>query len=157
MKTTVKSISGFSDYFVTKTGDIISCKFGKEKVLSPSTTTGYKKVSLSKDGKSYNFQVHRLVATTFIKNPNKLTIVNHKDGDKLNCALSNLEWVTRSDNAKHYEREIKPKNKKVKIEKVQNDMVARLKIIAHAESACTGNPELFFSIVKTALTGLKGI
>jgi len=157
MKVITKPISGFSDYFVSNRGDVISRKFGKEKILSPSTTTGYKKVSLSKNGKSYNFQVHRLVGEAFIKNPKQLPIVNHKNGDKLDCRLINLEWASRSDNAQHYEREIKPKNKKVKIEKTQNDMVTRLKIIAHAESACTGNPELFFSIVKTALTGLKGV
>jgi len=152
-----KTITGFSEYLVSSDGEIISTKFGKEKVLSPSTTTGYKKVSLSKDGKSYNFQVHRLVGEAFIKNPKQLPIVNHKNGNKLDCRLVNLEWATRSDNAQHYEREIKPKNKKAKVEKAHNDMATRLSIIAHAETACTGNPELFQTIVSAVLKGCKGI
>ena len=45
--------------------------------------------------------VHRLVATAFIPNPLGLPVVNHKDGNKLNNAVSNLEWATYSDNMRH--------------------------------------------------------
>ena len=47
------------------------------------------------------FYAHRLVAEHFLKNPNSLPIVNHKDGNKLNNQLSNLEWVSYSENTKH--------------------------------------------------------
>jgi hypothetical protein len=153
----IKQIAGFPEYFISNQGEVISTKFEKKKVLSPSTTTGYKKVTLKKGTKSYTFQIHRLVAQAFIKNPKGLAIVNHKNGNKLDCKLSNLEWTSRKGNAEHYEREIKPKNKKMKIEKVQNDMITRLKIISHASTACTGNPELFQSIVTAALQNCKGI
>ena len=83
-KVIFKKIRGYSDYSVSSKGEVISHKFGKEKVLVPSTTTGYKKVSLvNSEGVPNTFQVHRLVAQAFIKNPKKLPIVNHINGDKL--------------------------------------------------------------------------
>lgn len=58
---------------------------------------GYRAVKL--DGKDYLF--HRLMAQAFIANPHKLKEINHRDGNKANNALSNLEWTTRSENLKH--------------------------------------------------------
>lgn len=57
----------------------------------------YKRVKLN--GK--NFQVHRLTATTFLPNPDNLPVVNHKDGNKVNNSLDNLEWVSYSENTQH--------------------------------------------------------
>jgi HNH endonuclease/NUMOD4 motif len=62
---------------------------------------GYLSVQLWKDGKVRNFLVHVLVAKTFIGPAPKGMEVNHDDGDKSNCALSNLEYLTRADNMKH--------------------------------------------------------
>jgi len=56
--------------------------------------TGYRAVSLMQNGKPRRCTVHTLLAKAFIPNPNQLPEVNHKDGDKQNNALSNLEWVT---------------------------------------------------------------
>jgi hypothetical protein len=150
-----KRISGFSNYSVTNEGEVISHKFGKNHVLSTSTTTGYHQVTLvSDDGVPKGFQVHRLVALTFLKNPKNHKIVNHIDGKKLNNALVNLEWTDRKSNAQHYEAVIKPKNIKDKKEKIQNDLVARLNLINYATTACT-NPEMFQTMVLAALDGYK--
>ena len=62
---------------------------------------GYYKVILSKDGIVTNFPVHRLVALTFIPNPNNLPIVNHKDENKLNNNVDNLEWCTYEYNTNY--------------------------------------------------------
>ena len=59
---------------------------------------GYFQVGLSKDGKVTSFLVHRLVATMFIDNPNELPQVNHKDEDKTNNHIENLEWCTQEYN-----------------------------------------------------------
>jgi hypothetical protein len=66
--------------------------------LSP---TGYLVINLHKNGKMKYFTVHRLVLKNFVSNPlNKLEI-NHKDGNKQNNNLNNLEWATSSENHKH--------------------------------------------------------
>ena len=63
---------------------------------------GYLSVSLyPKDGKQKHIHVHRLVAIAFYGPPPPGKIVNHKDGDKANNALSNLEYITTSENIKH--------------------------------------------------------
>ena len=63
--------------------------------------TGYRAVSLWKDSKPYRHTLHTLLAKAFIPNPNQLPEVNHKNGDKQNNALSNLEWVTSAQNIQH--------------------------------------------------------
>lgn len=73
-----------------------------EKELKPSiNSSGYKKVVLRKNGVGENEYLHRLLAIHFIDNINKLPEVNHIDGNKLNCNISNLEWVDKSNNSKH--------------------------------------------------------
>lgn len=62
---------------------------------------GYPKVTLQKAGRRKYFTVHRLVATAFIPNPDNLPQINHKDGDKTNNFVDNLEWCTDEDNKKH--------------------------------------------------------
>lgn len=65
------------------------------------SSTGYYMISISKNNKSKSFRVHRLLANNFIDNPNKLKEVNHKDGNKLNNSLTNLEWVSHFGNMQH--------------------------------------------------------
>lgn len=62
---------------------------------------GYRQVELYKDGTSRMLTVHRLVAQAFIPNPDGLTVVNHKDEDKSNNAVTNLEWCTSQRNFWH--------------------------------------------------------
>lgn len=66
---------------------------------------GYVQVVLSKDGKSKPYRVHRLVLSAFVE-PAPDKDANHKDGDRTNNTLDNLEWVTRSENHKHAYREL---------------------------------------------------
>lgn len=67
----------------------------KGKVLKPEITNcGYERVALVKNGTKKHFSVHRLVAEAFIPNPDNLSCVNHKDENKLNNNVNNLEWCT---------------------------------------------------------------
>ena len=73
---------------------------GKILVQTPNRRK-YLEVRLFKDGESIPKIVHRLIAKAFISNPNDLPQVNHKDGDKKNNSVANLEWITNSENQKH--------------------------------------------------------
>ena len=63
--------------------------------------SGYRYAMIEIDGKPCNRRVHRLVAQHFLPNPDNMKEVNHKDGNKDNNHVSNLEWCTRSHNVKH--------------------------------------------------------
>lgn len=70
-----------------------------ERIIKPtSINSGYKIINLHKDGELYHFLIHRLVALHFIPNPNGYEFVNHKDEDKHNNVVSNLEWCTKTYN-----------------------------------------------------------
>ena len=62
---------------------------------------GYYEVGLCKNGKTHTLRVHRLVGKAHVPNPHNLPILNHEDGNKLNCADWNLKWSTQSYNCKH--------------------------------------------------------
>lgn len=62
---------------------------------------GYMKVGLSRNGKVKTFQVHRLVATMFIPNPENLPVVNHLDENPSNCNVDNLEWCSQQYNVQY--------------------------------------------------------
>lgn len=107
-------VQGYNgDYLVSEAGEIFSVsryvnhprhgsQFVEGRKLKPGRDgNGYLFVYLRKDGKSNMHKVHRLVALAFVPNPENLPQVNHEDGNKENCAASNLKWVTGSDNIKH--------------------------------------------------------
>jgi len=83
------------------------------------TKNGYESVGLRKDGKTKRLGVHRLVAQAFIPNPFGKSEVNHIDGNKRNNAVSNLEWVSRSENMVHSVRMHEAMGKKRKLTKDQ--------------------------------------
>ena len=96
-----KDIDGFNGKFqVSSWGRIRNAETGN--ILKPyKNKKGYLKASLSYGGKSIKKRINRLVAIAFIDNPYNLPQVNHKDGNKENNSISNLEWVTNSENQKH--------------------------------------------------------
>ena len=71
-----------------------------EGIYEISNFKGYLQVGLSNKGDK-TFRVHRLVALTFIPNPYNLPQVNHKDGNKKNNCVDNLEWISNYDNMQH--------------------------------------------------------
>lgn len=89
-------------YYATEDGHIYS-EHLKRNISEFYDKDGYKKVRLSNgDGSRKVFSVHRLILETFMPNENSDKLqVNHKDGDKTNNALSNLEWVTCKENIRH--------------------------------------------------------
>lgn len=93
-------IEGYDHYSITQDGLVYAHNLGK--YLSPyDNGLGYLAVKLRKNGKRKQYYLHRLVALTYLPNPNGLPDINHIDGDKSNNSVSNLEWVSRSENLKH--------------------------------------------------------
>lgn len=89
-------------YIVDSSGVIISLKGRQPRVLKAGTNNcGYKVVNLRIQMRSELFLVHRLVALKFITPVFGMPYVNHKDGDKSNNDVSNLEWCTHSSNVQH--------------------------------------------------------
>lgn len=90
-------------YFVKENGDII----GKTKILKQIIKPdGYNSVCLYYDGKAKTFLTHRMVAECYIPNPDNKPQVNHKDGNKTNNKVENLEWVNSKENINHFINEI---------------------------------------------------
>lgn len=104
MEEIFKDVVGFEEYFqISNLGRLFSKR--SNKILKLHTNkSGY--VSLAtkvggRQGTSHCFRVHRLVAEAFIPNPENKLEVNHKDGIKSNNTVTNLEWVTSSENKIH--------------------------------------------------------
>ena len=112
-----KTIEGFEEYEVSTFGRVRSidrtytdsigrCYHKKGKILKLAIQVdeyGYKQVmaGLSHNKKAYRLLVHRLVAKTFIPNPNNYPEVNHKDEDSTNNHVDNLEWCTSKYNTNY--------------------------------------------------------
>lgn len=112
-----KDIAGYEGlYKVSNLGRVKSLNYrktGKEQILTPCKTANeYLRVSLYKNCISKQHLIHRLIAQTFIENPENLPEVNHIDEDKTNNCVSNLEWCDRKYNnnyGTHNEKILKTK------------------------------------------------
>ena len=105
-----KIIQDFPNYMVSNYGEVKNIK--TNLVLKPYVTKRkYVYVNLRKENKSYNVQVHRLVAKAFIPNLQIKPCVNHIDYNPSNNKVDNLEWVTHSENCKHSSKNISKSHK----------------------------------------------
>lgn len=109
-----RDIQGYEGHYqISNLGNIKSLKrlikrcnsnksyFIKERILKQSISNGYYAITLNKNNKQKRFCIHRLVALAFLENPKNKEEVNHKDGNKLNNCVDNLEWCTKSENTLH--------------------------------------------------------
>lgn len=95
------TLSEFPKYEINKLGQVRNKKSGK--ILSQSLSTkGYYQINIENKSR----RTHRLLCQTFIPNPMNYETVNHINGDKLDNALDNLEWMSRSENVKHSRNEL---------------------------------------------------
>lgn len=106
-----KPIPEYEEYYATTLGRIWSEKSHKwlKQSLRGDKSIGsmYLSVTLSKDGIRKSYTVHRLIAETFIPNPNNFPQVNHKDENKLNNKIENLEWCDNQYNVTYGDRLLK--------------------------------------------------
>lgn len=135
-----KQIEGYENiYEVSNCGRVRSCegkttqsilhgtRHWKSRILKPREDKKNKTLSVNlwKKNKGKSHSIHRLVATAFIPNPNNLYTVNHKDGNRYNNALDNLEWMSLKDNIRHgFENNLYTNQNKTVIEnKVTNEII----------------------------------
>ena len=97
----MKKINSYDNYLIDENGNVFNT-LTKKYLKGSIGEHGYKYYRLSKNNKKTLFYAHRLVAEYYIPNPNSYPVVNHRDGDKLNNNINNLEWVTYSENTKHW-------------------------------------------------------
>src|SRR5690349_1969095 len=96
-----KDITGYEGlYQVSNHGKVRDSKRDKPRKVTMNCR-GYGWIALTKEKKVQSFSVHRLVAIHFIPNPHNLPQVNHKNLNKMDNVVSNLEWCTQSENVRH--------------------------------------------------------
>ena len=91
------TIPEYSLYEVSNFGNVRN----GNRLLKPYINRGYPSVKLYNNKKNKSVRVYRLVAMAFIENPNNYPCINHKDGNKGNTFVENLEWCTYKHNQKH--------------------------------------------------------
>jgi len=125
----MKEIPNFNgNYLIDQNGNIFS-KFYNKPIKQHELRKGYFRVTLYKEMKPYKLLVHRLVAETYIPNIDNKPNVNHKDGNKKNNSINNLEWVTQSENAKHaYDNKLYKRGKNIRIKQTVKDEVKKLSV-----------------------------
>ena len=118
----ITQIKGYENYTIDTKGDVVN-QTTKQMLKGSIGVNGYKYYRLSLNNKKKMFYAHRLVAEAFIPNPSNLPVVNHKDGNKLNNNIDNLEWVTYSDNTKlwHQNTTKTPIEKELYIQDLPNE------------------------------------
>lgn len=150
-KETYLDIRGYEGlYLVSNLGRIKRKYMDSERILKGyENKVGYLVVCLSKNGKTKNFRIHRLVAEAFIPNPENKPTVNHIDEDKTNNMVSNLEWATMNEQNNHgtrNQRSSKKQGMKIKaidiangeynIYNSQQECAKRLNIMQSSISQC---------------------
>lgn len=103
----MKDIFGYEGiYAITEDGQVWSYKRNRFKTQT-AENRGYLRVNLSKEGQTKTYGVHRLVAEAYLPNPNNYSDVNHKDENKANNSVDNLEWCSHKYNTNYGTRNTK--------------------------------------------------
>lgn len=163
-----KDVEGYDGmYQVSSLGRVRSWRHGNmhpgkrksPRILKTSKRKGdYGRVALLKSGAQKTRTIHRLVAESFIPNPHNKPCVNHIDGDKHNNHISNLEWVTFSENSKHAIREgLHPGLKALKGETNRNSKLTKgdVRLIREMQGKVSG--EQMSRIFKVSASNISAI
>ena len=125
-----KDVKGYEGYYeISNLGRVRSTSYRGKKILKPAVTkNGYLNVIFCINQKKEHKFVHRLVAEAFIPNINNYRTVNHKDEDKLNNCVENLEWLSVEDNNRYYNSKMLTKEKVVQIPSLIDQGYTQLEI-----------------------------
>lgn len=97
-----KDVQGYEGLYQVSNFGYVRNRYGEILRDAPSPKgRSYRNIQLFKGGKGKRFYIHRLVAQAFIPNPENKEVVNHKNFDKMDCRVENLEWCSRKENCQH--------------------------------------------------------
>lgn len=137
MENNMVDIPGYEGkYGATRTGEVYSYNYGRQGILKKLklfvNSEGYQFTCLFMNGKQKNLAVHRIVALSFIPNEKNKPEVNHKDCNRLNNNVENLEWSTRKENVLHaYNLGLYRKGSKHPGSKINEDIAYKIKHLLH--------------------------
>ena len=150
-----KLVKDYDNYEVSTLGNLRNSKTGR--VLKQMCKGGYLFAGLSKNSNGKTTSVHRLVALAFIDNPENKPQVNHKDKNRSNNNVSNLEWSTASENNIHRStNEIQTTNQQVKVWRIDVNTDEKIElydsIYLAAQWIVSNNSELSIDTVKSGIS-----
>ncbi len=134
-------IPGFPGYKVSRSGQIVSIR--RNQLIKQHLTGNYYCICIYQDAKSKIVSVHRLVALTYVDNPDNLPVVDHIDGDHQNNNVENLRWVTHQQNSQFaVDLGLTPKPVGYKVEQLDDDgeVIATYFTLKEATEATGANP-----------------
>ena len=128
-----KDVKGYEGYYeISNLGRVRSSSYKGKRILKPAITkNGYLNVIFCINQKKEHKLVHRLVAEAFIPNINNYSTVNHKDEDKLNNYVENLEWLSVEDNNRYSNSKMLTKEKVLQIPSLIDQGYTQLEIANH--------------------------
>lgn len=136
-----KQVNNCENYEVSSFGQVRNKTTGR--ILKQSSNGGYMSVGLSLNGNIKSFRVHRLIASEFIENPENKPHVNHKDKNRSNNNVNNLEWCTALENNIHKSSTLEQKtNQNLRIwrvDKISNEKLQLYNSIYDASKWCVEN------------------
>ena len=125
-----KDVKGYEGYYeISNLGRVRSTSYKGKKILKPAVTkNGYLNVIFCINQKKEHKFIHRLVAEAFIPNVNNHSTVNHKDENKLNNCVENLEWLSVEDNNRYSNSKMLTKEKVLQIPSLIDQGYTQLEI-----------------------------
>ena len=136
-----KEIEGYEGISqISNFGRVKSFRYGEKMRVLKVSNAGYYTVALWKKGKATHCRIHKLVAQNFLQNTDEKPQVNHKDGNKLNNHVDNLEWCTASENTYHALRtglRTPRKGESVNFAKLNRFQVTRIKLLREIQPQIT--------------------
>lgn len=144
------------EYEINRLGEVRSCKRGGWKILkAKKMKIGYRMFSLRAGGRVRDVTRHRIMAQTFIPNPNGLPEVNHIDGNKSNDSLENLEWVSHRDNIRHAARiGLMPRGDALPQTVISDEKVAQIRAAAATQTEKLGDIASRFGVRESEVSDL---
>lgn len=145
-----RKVDGFPQYSVSDSGKVRNDTTGRI-LKTQSDRFGYLRLGLSNENGRSKKYLHRLVAEAFVPNMDGKTEVNHKDGNKRNCAAENLEWVTPHENRIHMYRVLGVQRKKLTKEQIER--LSSFAVAARSKPVRCVETRTIYDSVKNAAIG----